>query len=332
MLVQPQRRAGVILQSRDDGRGVNQGKAKTEVPQDSGKHSQVEPLVVEAPEGGMVTRTCWVPSSLAVDTLTLPLPSGPTEGFSWGMALNSPSWWSFSTQSTGGISLCRAVIAPAMWRRVCMCVCMCVHQDPVYLGTTKALFSAGRFSARSTNGKKQKLQPAALQTQPAASSSWRSRWGGPFQGPHAPQHDFTPLQEADAPKHAHPQLSPAGSPSTAQPRQHEDPSLGMTPVWSSSATSSPQPNAPGTEAQPTPQPAPCSSPVLTAGTPCQAFCQRSWGRSDTRSWSSSRGAPWHSVPWQCPGRCPLWCLCCSAWGCLRDGEEEAAESERGAAA
>lgn len=52
MLVQPQRRAGMSLQGRDDGRGVNQGKAETEVPQDSGKRSQVEPLVVETPEGG----------------------------------------------------------------------------------------------------------------------------------------------------------------------------------------------------------------------------------------------------------------------------------------
>lgn len=53
VLVQPQRRAGVSLQGRDDRGGVNQGKAETEVPQDSGKHSQIEPLVVEAPEGGM---------------------------------------------------------------------------------------------------------------------------------------------------------------------------------------------------------------------------------------------------------------------------------------
>lgn len=81
MLVQPQRRAGVSLQSRDDGRGVNQGKAKTEVPQDSGKRSQVEPLVVEAPEGGMVTRTCWVSSLHVVETLTLPLRLAPQRDF-----------------------------------------------------------------------------------------------------------------------------------------------------------------------------------------------------------------------------------------------------------
>lgn len=58
MLVQPQRRAGVSLQGRDDGRGVNQGEAETEVPQDSGKHSQVEPLVVEAPEGRTERERC----------------------------------------------------------------------------------------------------------------------------------------------------------------------------------------------------------------------------------------------------------------------------------
>lgn len=40
------------------------------------------------------------------------------------------------------------------------------------------------------------------------------------------------------------------------------------------------------------------SPSLTAGTPCRASCQCSRGRSDTRSSSSSRGAPVRSAPWQ----------------------------------
>lgn len=58
MLVQPERRAGVSLQGRDDGRGVDQGEAEIEVPQDSGKHSQVQPLVAEAPEGGREGEGC----------------------------------------------------------------------------------------------------------------------------------------------------------------------------------------------------------------------------------------------------------------------------------
>lgn len=74
------------------------------------------------------------------------------------------------------------------------------------------------------------------------------------------------------------------------------------------------------------------SPDLTAGTPCRASCQRSRGRSDTRSSSSSRGAPGRSGPWPCRGRCPSRSGCCCARGRLGDEEEETAESERGEAA
>lgn len=77
--------------------------------------------------------------------------------------------------------------------------------------------------------------------------------------------------------------------------------------------------------------------ALTAGTPCRASCQRSRGRSDTRSLSSSRGVPVRWDPWQCRGRCPSWCGCRFARGRMlgaasADREEEADESERGEAA
>lgn len=99
MLVQPQCWVGVNLQGWDDGRGVNQGEAKTEVPQDSGKRSQVEPLVVEAPGGGMEQDGCIGCPYRTRKTFSsvLQLPPAfaeglvmPVEGFSQGMALHSP--------------------------------------------------------------------------------------------------------------------------------------------------------------------------------------------------------------------------------------------------
>lgn len=61
MPVQPQRGVGVSLQGGDHGRGVNQGEAEAEIPEDGGEHSQVEPLVVEASEGFRARRTRRTP-------------------------------------------------------------------------------------------------------------------------------------------------------------------------------------------------------------------------------------------------------------------------------
>lgn len=96
-------------------------------------------------------------------------------------------------------------------------------------------------------------------------------------------------------------------------------------------SASPSPLPSGRAAQPNLCP-PCGpSLVLTSGSPCRGSWQRSRGRCGTRSSFSSPGAlgrcsPWPAGLWRCRrtrGGC---------WGCPGEGEEEAAESERGEAA
>lgn len=72
MPVQPQRGVGVSLQGGDDGRGVNQGEAEAEIPEDGGEHGQVEPLVVEASEGDRARRMCWTPPRHPMGSLSHP--------------------------------------------------------------------------------------------------------------------------------------------------------------------------------------------------------------------------------------------------------------------
>lgn len=172
----------------------------------------------------------------------------------------------------------------------------------------------------------------APRTHPAAGLSQQSREGVPFKGPKPPSRTLHPheswmpktTQTHGSPKRAHPAPHPLGRmrphfKATQERQQYE---AAFPPAPPAAQCSRERGRSP-----PHSQPH-IPSPSLTAGTPCRASCQCSRGRSDTRSSSSSRGAPVRSAPWQRPPRRG----CCRARGCLGDGEEEAAESERGEAA
>lgn len=165
MPVQPQRGVGVSLQGGDDGRGVNQGEAEAEIPEDGGKHGQVEPLVVEASEGDRARRMCWTPPRHPMGSLShpflwlfpraaqpCPLPRLPASHR--GVFLGKgPGWWGFSELRSS--RFCRAVSAhraravwPPGW----------VRAGPSSVGATDAFQVAGWLSAKKQTEKSRSSQ------------------------------------------------------------------------------------------------------------------------------------------------------------------------------
>jgi len=174
-----------------------------------------------------------------------------------------------------------------------------------------------RWAVYSGFNKLRKAEAAGGRHHGPSQLAWQSGEGVPFTAPMPPSRTLCP-HETRIPK-AHPPTALLGGLT-----QHRTPRAGGDPISQQLRNDSsvkqlshrlPPAQRPwdGGHSPPRSQPH-GPSPARTASTPCQASCQRSRGRSDTRSSSSSRGAPARWAPWQRCGRCPSRCGCCFARG------------------